>query len=204
MYIPDLMFSLANTLMEEQTYMYIYMCSSVSSLSSAQDLMAILPMVDPLWKMEVTGEQILLALENGVSQYPNLEGRFPQVSGISFTFDPSQPSGSRVSENSVLIGGEKLQRTRTYTLCTKGYIAGGKDGYSVFKDAKTLLDHEAGIILNSVVRNHFQSCRQNQSRSHSRCDNDNPLQINTEPSRSVCVYSRDTGFMTEPTTSLGG
>lgn len=142
--------------------------------------MDILPMVDPLWKMEVTGEQILLALENGVSQYPELEGRFPQVSGITFSFDPSQPSGSRILENSVLIGGERLQRTRTYTLCTKGYIASGKDGYSVFKSAKVLLDHGAGIILNSEVRNYFQSCR-NQSRSNSRCGT--PVHITAEPSR---------------------
>ena len=141
--------------------------------------MAVLPMVDPLWKIEVTGTQVLLALENGVSQYPRLEGRFPQVSGISFTFDPSQPSGSRVSENSVVIGGERLQRNKTYTLCTKGYIAAGKDGYDVFRNAKTLLDHEAGIILNSVVRNHFQSCRQQQSRSGSR------IEMTAEPSRLV-------------------
>ena len=149
--------------------------------------MAILPMVDPLWKMEVTGEQILMALENGVSQYPNLEGRFPQVSGIAFTFDPSQPSGSRISENSVTIGGDSLQRTKTYTLCTKGYIASGKDGYSVFKKAKTLLDHEAGIILNSEVRNYFQSCRQNHCHSNTRCAS--PFRINAEPSRCYfCNY----------------
>ena len=147
--------------------------------------MEILPMVDPLWKLELTGEQILLALENGVSQYPNLEGRFPQVSGITFTFDPSQQSGSRISENSVKIGGEELSRTKTYTLCTKGYIASGKDGYSVFKEAKILLNHEAGIILNSEVRNYFQSCRQNQCHSNSRCNS--PFLINAEPSRSFCV-----------------
>ena len=37
-------------------------------------------MMDPLVLLEVTGEQIHQALENGVSMYPKLEGRFPQVS----------------------------------------------------------------------------------------------------------------------------
>jgi hypothetical protein len=48
--------------------------------------------LDGLWQLTVapswprssvvinpTGEQVLGALENGVSQYPKLEGRFPQV-----------------------------------------------------------------------------------------------------------------------------
>ena len=144
--------------------------------------MAILPMVDPLWKLEVTGEQVLLALENGVSQYPRLEGRFPQVSGISFTFDPSRPSGERVCENTVLVNGDLLERTRIYTLCTKGYIASGKDGYSVFKSAKILMDHEAGIILNSEVRNFFQSCWQT-NHHHSLTRVTSPLRIGSISSR---------------------
>ena len=58
----------------------------------------------------MTGEQIIRALENGVSKYPSLEGRFPQVSdvfvlslhnkappmqvsGITFEFDPELPPG---------------------------------------------------------------------------------------------------------------
>ena len=150
--------------------------------SVMKDLMEILPMVDPLWKLEVTGEQVLEALENGVSQYPRLEGRFPQVSGISFTFDPSRPSGDRICDT-VLVAGEPLERTRTYTLCTKGYIASGKDGYKVFKTAKVLLDHEAGIILNSEVRNYFQSCRQQMNQPNSLSRVTSPLKINSVTSR---------------------
>jgi len=43
------------------------------------DLMTILPINDTLVTIEVTGQQLLDALENGVSKYPSLEGRFPQV-----------------------------------------------------------------------------------------------------------------------------
>jgi 5'-nucleotidase len=152
-----------------------------------KDLMTILPMVDPLWKLEVSGEQLLQALENGVSQYPSLEGRFPQVSGVSFTFDPSRLSFSRVCENTVLINGEPLERGRTYTLCTKGYIARGKDGYSVFRSAKILMDHEAGIILNSEVRNFFQSCRQLMQQNH---HHHHSLPRVTSPFRTSSISSR--------------
>ena len=36
------------------------------------------------------------ALENACSQYPKLEGRFAQVSGMAYTFDAALPAGARV------------------------------------------------------------------------------------------------------------
>lgn len=65
-------------------------------------------MVDPLTVLSITGTQLLDALENGVSQYPRLEGRFPQVSGLSFRFDPNKPKGHRILMNSVSIQGETV------------------------------------------------------------------------------------------------
>lgn len=58
--------------------------------------------------LEITGEQLIYALENGVSQYPKLEGRFPQVSGIRFCFDSSRPAGQRVLAKSILIKGQNI------------------------------------------------------------------------------------------------
>ena len=43
------------------------------------DLMSILPFMNTLVVIEVTGTQLVAALENGVSKHPALEGRFPQV-----------------------------------------------------------------------------------------------------------------------------
>ena len=43
------------------------------------DLMTILPIVDTVVSVQITGEQLLEAFENGVSKYPKHEGRFPQV-----------------------------------------------------------------------------------------------------------------------------
>ena len=49
-------------------------------------------MLDELCVLGLTGAQLLASLENGVSQYPKLEGRWPCVSGVSFTFDPKKPA----------------------------------------------------------------------------------------------------------------
>lgn len=51
-----------------------------------RDLVTILPFMESILVIEMNGEQVHRALENGVSQYPKLEGRFPQVSGLRFSF----------------------------------------------------------------------------------------------------------------------
>ncbi len=65
-------------------------------------------MVDALTVLRISGQQLLAALENGVCQYPRLEGRFPQVSGLSFIFNPKNPSGHRILTESVRVNGLKL------------------------------------------------------------------------------------------------
>jgi len=56
----------------------------------------------------ISGSQVLSCLENGVSQWPKLEGRFPQVSGIKFKFDGQKSPGSRICHDLVKIGDENL------------------------------------------------------------------------------------------------
>ncbi|KAG7160320.1 Trifunctional nucleotide phosphoesterase protein YfkN-like [Homarus americanus] len=79
-----------------------------------RDLMTILPMLDPLLVLGVTGEKLLAVLENGVSQYPKLEGRFPQVAGLQFVFDPNAEPGSRVIRDLVKVGDEYLNPDTVY------------------------------------------------------------------------------------------
>jgi len=122
-----------------------------------KDLYSILPMPDVLVVLELTGDEILQALENGVSQWPKLEGRFPQVSGMRFCFNPNRDAGCRILENTVSIDDEPLDKNKRYKVCTKSYLAKGKDGYQVFAKAKVLVDEEDGSILNTIVRNHFRS-----------------------------------------------
>lgn len=105
-----------------------------------RDLVNIIPMHDPLVVLEVTGQVILDALQNAVSAYPKMEGRFPQVSGVSFVFDPrKQPPETRVIPELVQVADEWLDVKQNYSLCVKSYMHGGCDGFSMFKDAKVLV-----------------------------------------------------------------
>lgn len=121
------------------------------------------PFEDPCVVISVTGAAILSALENGVSTYPALEGRFPQVSNIRFTFDPSRPPGSRCT--SVEIANAPLERERLYTLCTREYMVRGKDGFTSLLleehggSAKTIVDEENGLLISIILRQYFMSLK---------------------------------------------
>ena len=70
-----------------------------------------LPFGNRTVKLRLSGAQVREALENGVSQVERAAGRFPQVSGIAFAFDPRRPAGSRIAR--VAVGGKPLDlRTR--------------------------------------------------------------------------------------------
>ncbi|XP_048735520.2 mannosylglucosyl-3-phosphoglycerate phosphatase-like isoform X3 [Ostrea edulis] len=122
-----------------------------------RDLLTILPLVDELVVIQVTGKQLLEALENGVSAYPQLEGRFPQVAGVEFGFNPSKPKGQRIDPESVKVQDFPVDLMKKYTVCTKEYISGGKDGYDVFKDCPIVVTAEQCCSLSTGVRNHFES-----------------------------------------------
>ncbi|XP_071038162.1 trifunctional nucleotide phosphoesterase protein YfkN isoform X2 [Parasteatoda tepidariorum] len=124
-----------------------------------RDLVNLLPMMDPLIVLNAPGENIYLALENGVSQYPKLEGRFPQVSGVSFAFDPKKPPGKRIDPLYIKIGDEYLDMNQKYRLATKLYMHQGRDGYDMLKDCEVLLSDEESPELRTAVQNHFESIK---------------------------------------------
>lgn len=76
-----------------------------------------------------------------MSKYPKLEGRFPQVAGLSFAFDPEKPPGSRVDPKFVRIGDEYLDFELKYSMATKEYLQKGCDGYTVFQNVPVLVSN---------------------------------------------------------------
>jgi 5'-nucleotidase len=123
-----------------------------------KDLVDLLPMATQAVLLEVPGRLFGSILENSVAKYPVLEGRFGQVSGIKFSFDPEQPAGKRVVPGSVSVAGAPLDPERKYKFVTTAYLALGKDGYDAFADpsVKTLVDEENGATVPTVLRNHFR------------------------------------------------
>ncbi|MEQ1603514.1 MAG: 5'-nucleotidase C-terminal domain-containing protein [Pyrinomonadaceae bacterium] len=106
-----------------------------------RDVLSILPFNNPIVKVELTGKVLKQILEHGTARSGPGEdsepGRFPQVSGIKFIYDPKKPAGSRVV--AVTVAGQPLDDAKTYTLATSDFLVSrGGDGYTMFKDAKVI------------------------------------------------------------------
>ncbi len=115
-----------------------------------RDVLSELPFGNRTVKLEVTGEAVLAALENGFSDVENSAGRYPQVSGLTVEVDLKKPKGERVI--SVVIGGKPLDKAAKYTLATNDYMYGGGDGYTSLKDAKPLFGvRDAKLMANDVM-----------------------------------------------------
>ncbi|KAJ2081454.1 hypothetical protein H4R24_002335 [Coemansia sp. RSA 988] len=78
-----------------------------------RDIMEIFPFDDPVVVLKLTGKQILSALENGVSKWPEHDGRFPQVSGIRYEFDPRKAPGDRITSVVVTAAAKAASKKRT-------------------------------------------------------------------------------------------
>ena len=97
------------------------------------------PFGNTIMKIEVSGADLLAALEFGVADAPAPQGKFPQVSGVSFKYDPKQEAGKRVYD--VKVGDKALDLEKTYTLATNDFMASGGDGYTMFAKGKKLGDY---------------------------------------------------------------
>ena len=63
------------------------------------EVLTVLPFQNTLSTFEITGQTVIDALENGVSQVEEVKGRFPQVAGLKFTWDPTvAPNEGRIVE----------------------------------------------------------------------------------------------------------
>lgn len=117
------------------------------------DMKTVFPFGNTVVTIDVTGAQLLEALEAATCSTPTAIGAFPQVSGIDFTINtgvayvngeqypdstyyaPANP-GSRVTIATV--GGEAWAADATYTIATNDFTAAGGDTYYVFKSGKNV------------------------------------------------------------------
>ncbi len=103
------------------------------------EVLTVLPFQNTLSTFQVTGETIIAALENGVSQHEEGAGRFPQVAGMTYAFDVSKPAGERVSD--VMVGGAPIDPAKMYGVVSNNYVRNGGDGYKMFRDAQNAYDY---------------------------------------------------------------
>lgn len=99
-----------------------------------RDIMAIFPFGNTLRVAEVKGSAIRAMLEHSVEYYPASFGGFLDVSGLTFSYDPTQPGGHRVKE--ISIGSQPLDDNKTYTIALADFQTYGGDDYTMLKGAK--------------------------------------------------------------------
>jgi 5'-nucleotidase len=108
------------------------------------EVLSVLPFQNTLSTFQVTGQTIIDALENGVSQVEEVKGRFPQVAGLKFTWDPTvAPNEGRIQEVMVKDGDSfsPIDPAATYSVASNNYVRNGGDGYKMFKEAMNAYDY---------------------------------------------------------------
>ena len=116
------------------------------------DVLTVLPFQNTLATFDLTGAGILAALENGLSQVSEGAGRFPQVAGLRYVWNPAAVAGSRIVRAEVQGEGGwvSLDPAAVYGVVTNNFMRRGGDGYAVFRDAGTNA-YDYGPNLEDVV-----------------------------------------------------
>ena len=124
------------------------------------DLLEAFPFGNMCAVIEVSGQQILEALEMGASHYPDEFGGFCQVAGMEYTINSKIPSTVQLDEkgnfyriggiyrvSDVRIGGKPLDINKKYTVGGTTYaLKDGGDGFVMFKGSKLLKDGEKSDV----------------------------------------------------------
>lgn len=111
------------------------------------EVLTVLPFQNTLATFQGTGQMVIDALENGVSQVEEGAGRFPQVAGLKFTWDPSAEPGSRIVDVMVADGDGfvPIDPQATYGIVTNNFMRRGGDGYAMFRDGINAYDYGPGL-----------------------------------------------------------
>jgi 5'-nucleotidase len=98
------------------------------------DVLTTLPFGNTVATVRLRGAHLLAALENGVSN-PGA-GRFPQVAGLTFTWNPAAPAGQRISDARITTGRRPgpVEPEADYLMVTNDFLRRGGDGYAMLRD----------------------------------------------------------------------
>jgi 2',3'-cyclic-nucleotide 2'-phosphodiesterase (5'-nucleotidase family) len=120
-------------------------------------VLGVLPFGNVVFTVNINGAELKAYLENGVSAMPAANGKFPQVSGLCFTYDISAPAGSRVTsavrqaaDGSCTGAAIDLTSASTYKIAENDFMATGGDGYPNVYNRGTTQD-----LMDEVVADHI-------------------------------------------------
>ncbi|QCK86680.1 bifunctional metallophosphatase/5'-nucleotidase [Phreatobacter aquaticus] len=114
-----------------------------------RDVLTEMPFGNRTVVAEVTGANIIAALENGVSEIEQRAGRFPHVSGMTVTVERDRPAGSRIVD--VKVGGQPLDIDKVYKVATNDFMLRGGDGYTALGLRVTDADVKGKLVASDVM-----------------------------------------------------
>ena len=117
------------------------------------EVLTVLPFQNLLSDFDLTGADVVVALESGVSQIEEGTGRFPQVAGLRYSYTLSRgPNDGRVSDVEVMQDGEwvPINPDAKYGVVSNDFLRGGGDGYVIFME-KAMNAYDFGPDLADVV-----------------------------------------------------
>ncbi|WP_434591605.1 bifunctional metallophosphatase/5'-nucleotidase [Streptomyces sp. A5-4] len=98
------------------------------------------PFTNMMNVVDLTGAQLITALQQQVSGGNDASPKVLQVSrGFTYTLDMTKQGASRIVVASVRLNGVALDPAKTYRVAMNEFLAGGGDGFAVFKDHKNKL-----------------------------------------------------------------
>ena len=103
------------------------------------EIINVLPFNNTVVVVEVTGAELLEAIENGIKDLPNASGAYAQLGGIEAIWNRFNKPGERLFK--VKIGGKPLDPEATYRLAINDFIAAGGDQYTMFADKQLLEEY---------------------------------------------------------------
>lgn len=100
----------------------------------------IAPFNNLLVSLDLTGDQIRQVLEQQYQPVP-ARGSRPMLAlgvseGFTYTWDATQPQGSRVVNGSMALNGTPIEATKTYRVGTLSFLADGGDLFTAFTGGK--------------------------------------------------------------------
>jgi 5'-nucleotidase len=122
------------------------------------DVLAVLPFQNTLSTFNIPGSGLVEALENGVSQVEEGAGRFPQVAGLRFAWDPKAEPGQRIKSVEVADAGGwvPLDPAKVYSVASNNFMRNGGDGYTPLRDQATQA-YDFGPGLEDVLADYLSA-----------------------------------------------
>lgn len=105
-----------------------------------KDILAVFPYSNQVMKVEVTGAQLRLGLEQGADSAPaGNSGGYPILAGASFSYDAGGGPGATVTDLK-LADGTPISDSDVLTLALTNYVVNGGNNVTAFSSAKVLVD----------------------------------------------------------------